>query len=46
MAKADFLATAHHAFSKLRDTNINIDGIGADKDYNKFWEWFQVLIVI
>jgi len=29
-------------FSKIKNGNINIAGIGADKDYIKFGEYFQV----
>jgi hypothetical protein len=31
-----------HAFSKIRNGNINVAGIGDDKDYIKFGECFQV----
>jgi hypothetical protein len=32
-------------FSNIRNGNINIGGIGADKDYSKIGEFFQVLTV-
>jgi len=31
-----------YAFSKLRIGNINVAGVGTDKDYIKFGECFQV----
>ena len=32
----------HYAFSKIRNDNINVTEIGADNDYIKFGECFQV----
>jgi len=31
-----------NAFSKIRNGNINVAGIGVDKDYIKFGECFQI----
>jgi len=32
----------HYAFSKIRNGNVNVTEIDADKDYIKFGECFQV----